>query len=259
MAFTTSDGVELFWDEKGAGTPVLLVMGATYSSAMWYPVIDDLAQHHRVIWFDNRGIGKSSRKRTGSIQDMAADAVAVLDAAGVDKAHVYGVSLGGVVVLQLGLQAPERVLSLVVGCSGILDDAKPRAPKSATTLLAHLPWKLIVSMGKNGYGYAASPEAVAKDLAVLRASRPSSAGLKQQQDALRAYSVTRDAIAALPMPVLVLHGEADRTVPVAWGRELAETLGARLVTYPGSGHNYLVSYGPEANKEVLDFLAGVDG
>ena len=57
--------LRLYWDEAGAGTPVLLIMGALYSSRMWYPVIETLATRHRVIWFDNRGIGRSQSSRSG--------------------------------------------------------------------------------------------------------------------------------------------------------------------------------------------------
>ncbi|MCU1596227.1 MAG: putative Alpha/beta hydrolase fold protein [Frankiales bacterium] len=259
MPFTTNAGVRLFWDEKGSGPPVLLVMGASYSSRMWYPVIDALAEHHRVLWFDNRGIGQSSASKSGSIEDMAFDAVAVLDAAGVDKAHVYGVSLGGVVVLQLALQCPERVRSLVVGCSGILSSDKRRAPKAAN-VLAYLPRGLLASLGKKGYGSAATPEAIATDLEMLRTDARTPTGLIQQQQALRAYSVTGQQVATLAVPVLVLHGTEDKVVKPAMGEELAATVpGAVHIAYPGAGHNFLVAYKDKANADVLAFLDKVGG
>jgi pimeloyl-ACP methyl ester carboxylesterase len=65
MPYATNGDVRLYWEAKGAGIPVLLVMGATYSSRIWYPVIDTFAEKHRVIWFDNRGVGRSQEVRTG--------------------------------------------------------------------------------------------------------------------------------------------------------------------------------------------------
>ncbi|MBV9252921.1 MAG: alpha/beta hydrolase [Actinobacteria bacterium] len=258
MAHATNGGLRIYWDSKGSGSPVLLVMGAAYSSRMWYPVIDALAEQHRVIWFDNRGIGQSQATKTGTIQDMASDGFAVLDAAGVDAAHIYGASLGGVVVLQMALQSPERVKSLVVGCSGILNDDKPRAPKVAN-LIARVPRGVLLALGKGSYGSAASPEAVAKDRAAIKADKASATGLIQQQNALRAYSVTNEAIAGITCPALVLHGTEDKSVRPEWGAELADTLPhAKLVTYEGAGHNYLVSYPAQANADVLAFLASVD-
>src|SRR6476469_4469744 len=87
----------IHWQESGEGSPLLLIMGAVYSSEMWYPALPALSARHRVIRFDNRGTGGSTATREASISDMAQDALAVLDAAGVGIAHVYGVSLGGVV------------------------------------------------------------------------------------------------------------------------------------------------------------------
>lgn len=259
MPFATNDGVRIHWDERGSGTPVLLVMGATYSSRMWYPAIDALAEHHRVIWFDNRGTGESAPSKSGTIEDMAADGVAVLEAAGVDRAHIYGVSLGGVIVIQLALQNPERVRSLVVGCSGILNDDKPRAPQF-TNLLARLPRRLLRSIGsRSGYGSAATPEAIARDVEVLQADKATTVGLIQQQNALRAYSVSSEAVAGITVPALVLHGNEDKAVKPEWGAELADTLPhAKLVTYEGAGHNYFLSHRDQANADVLSFLATVD-
>jgi pimeloyl-ACP methyl ester carboxylesterase len=258
VPFTERDGVRLHWQERGEGTPLLLVMGATYSGEMWYPAIPDLSTRHRVIWFDNRGTGQSQSTAVASISDMAQDALAVLDAAGEQRAHVYGVSLGGVVAQQLALEAPERVLSLVLGCTGILTADKPRAPR-ALRVLFRLPKSVRLWMGKGGYGPAAPADRVAKDMAVLRAENPVLQSLVAQQDALRAYSVTREQIASLTVPALVLHGTADRLVRPAWGQELAEVLpDARLVTYEGAGHNYFVAAGDQANADVLAFLAEAD-
>lgn len=260
MPFTDATGARLHWDEAGSGSPVLLVMGAAYSSAMWYPAIPALAARHRVIWFDNRGTGGSEATEVASISDMAGDARAVLDAAGVPAAHVYGVSLGGVVVQQLALESPERVLSLVLGCTGILDAAKPRAPKWLD-LRFRLPKALVRVLGRrSSYGPACPPDRRAADEQVLAGERPQLTALLAQQAALRAYSVEASEVATLDVPALVLHGTADGVVKHAWGEELARVLPqGRLVSYEGAGHNYLVAAGERANEDVLAFLAEVDG
>jgi 3-oxoadipate enol-lactonase len=259
LPYIDTSGVRLHWDEAGTGSPVLLVMGAGYSSALWYPVIPALSASHRVLWFDNRGTGGSGATRVASISDMAQDALAVLDAAGVEMAHVYGVSLGGVVVQELALQAPQRVRSLVLGCTGILDDGKRRAPKWLDVRF-RLPKKAAIALGrKRSYGPVCPPELVARDQEVLLAERPQRLALVAQQDALRAYSVSHQQVAQLDMPALVLHGTADGLVPHKWGEELARTLpDARFVSYDGAGHNYLVGAGEPANAEVLAFFAEVD-
>jgi 3-oxoadipate enol-lactonase len=91
MPFVSNGEARIHWETMGEGTPVLLIMGHLYSSAMWYPALPELARRHRVIYFDNRGTGGSATTAGASLGDFAADALAVLDAAGVEKAHVYGV------------------------------------------------------------------------------------------------------------------------------------------------------------------------
>jgi pimeloyl-ACP methyl ester carboxylesterase len=256
MPFIDRGGFQLHWEEKGTGSPLLLIMGATYSSQMWYPAVPTLATKHRVLTFDNRGTGESGFTQVASISDMAADARAVLDAAGVDRAHVYGVSLGGVIAQQFAIETPERVESLILGCTGILTADKPRAPR-ALRVIFRLPRSWTVKLGK--YGPACPPDKAAYDRSMILADKTNRVALVAQQDALRAYSCTVDQVRALTMPTLVLHGTADVLVKPAWGRELAEALpNSTFITYDGAGHNYLVADGDKANADVLAFLERVE-
>jgi len=256
MPFINRAGCRIHWDESGEGTPILLVMGAVYSSQMWYPALPALAARHRVIRFDNRGTGGSTATRVASISDMAQDALAVLDAAGVESAHVYGVSLGGVVALQLAVEAPERVRSLVLGCTGILTADKPRAPKSMNHLF-WLPQRMLVS--RTTFGSACPPSNAALARQTLLRDVRKRRGLVAQQNALRAYAASKEAVASLTMPALVLHGTEDPIVPLQWGEELAETLpNSHLVVYEGAGHNYVVEVDETANADVLAFLEKAD-
>jgi len=258
MPFVERDGCRVHWESAGAGSPLLLIMGAVYSSRMWYPAVPALSERHRVITFDNRGTGASTATRRASIADMAADALAVLDAAGEQTAHVYGVSLGGIVAQELALQAPDRVRSLILGCTGILSRDKPRAPAVVNVLLRVTPRRALAARAR--YGSACPPERAAADRAVLRLDVAKRRALVAQQNALRAYSVDAEAIAKLDMPALVLHGTEDPIVPLTWAHELVGTLpDARLITYAGAGHNYVAEMGDRPNEDVLAFLAAVDG
>lgn len=264
MPSTHNGSVRLHWDEQGDGAPVLLVMGRRFSSRMWYPVIPALAERHRVVWFDNRGSGQSDATRHATIDDLVGDATAVLDAAGVEQAHVYGVSLGGILVQALAMAHPERVRSMVLGCTGVLSEDKvprSRGAMAVMRLLSFVPERLLASRSSGAmYGTSTPPEAIEKDLEMLREDRATCRGVLAQVEAIARYTTTHEAVAALEQPALVLHGTADSVVKYEWGQELADTLrDARLVTFEGAGHNFIVADPDRANGEVLAFFAAVEG
>src|SRR6202050_4613981 len=118
MPFVENRGAKIYWDEQGSGAPLLLINGLSYPSYMWHRARPPLAQSFRTIAFDNRGIGQSDvPPGVYPIPLMASDAAAVLDAAGVQRAHIFGVSMGGIIAQEFALQHPERVLSLILGCT----------------------------------------------------------------------------------------------------------------------------------------------
>ena len=98
MSFVENQGAKIYWDEQGSGEPLLLIMGLSYPSYMWHRTRPLLVKNYRTIAFDNRGVGQSDvPPGVYSIALMASDAAAVLDAAGVESAHVFGVSMGGMI------------------------------------------------------------------------------------------------------------------------------------------------------------------
>src|SRR3954469_19065846 len=104
MAFLENQGARIYWDEQGHGQPVLLIMGLGYPSCLWHRTRPVLAERYRTIALDNRGSGQSDAPAGPyPIAVMAADAAAVLDAAGVESAHVYGVSMGGMIAQEFTL------------------------------------------------------------------------------------------------------------------------------------------------------------
>src|SRR5689334_5530521 len=115
MSFvTTDDGTTLWWEAVGRGEPLLLIQGLGYPSDMWYRVIGPLSADHRVIRFDNRGVGRSDVPAGPyPIPRMVADAMAVLSAAGETSAHVFGVSMGGIIAQEFALTHPAAVRALV--------------------------------------------------------------------------------------------------------------------------------------------------
>jgi pimeloyl-ACP methyl ester carboxylesterase len=260
MPFVKSHGASIHWAQEGSGTPVLLIMGHLYSSRMWAPLLPALTQKHRAIFFDNRGTGKSDTTRSVTISELAADALAVLDAAGAERAHVYGVSMGGGIAAEFAMRHPDRVTSLVLGCTMMKTEAGARRPWVAR-ILYYLPSPLVRALPRNraGYGSAAPADAVTEDLERLAGERFTMRGIRAQATAIANYVTTRDAVGRLKMPTLVLHGDEDTAVNVKHGRELADVIpDSRLVIFKGAGHNYLVAAGPASTAAVLDFFDQVD-
>jgi pimeloyl-ACP methyl ester carboxylesterase len=255
--YAHSDGARLRWEESGTGDPVLLIMGRSYPRQMWHRAIPVLARRFRVISYDHRGIGDSGRPPGPfTIADLARDAVAVLDAAGVDAAHVYGLSMGGLVAQELALSYPDRVRRLVLACTGGMSADKARFT-TLVNLADRLPWTLLTRLTVPlVYGGRPDRGRVAADLSILRAYPPPHEIRRAQADAFGGYrSLTR--LPGITAPTLVLHGDRDRIIPLAWGRELAETIpAARLVVLRGAGHHYLTDATDAANQAVLSFLDG---
>ena len=118
MPFIEHQGARIYWDERSVGEPVLLIMGLGYPSDMWWRTRPALDARYRTIVLDNRGAGRSDMPPGPyPIGLMAADALAVLDAAGVESAHVFGISMGGMIAQELALQNQKRVRSLILGCT----------------------------------------------------------------------------------------------------------------------------------------------
>jgi len=141
MAFTGAAGVRLYWEEHGAGEPLLMIPGFGCSVEIYASNAPALAERFRVIVFDPRGAGRSDSPPDGyTMERYARDCSAVLDAAGCDTAHVFGTSFGGMIAMNFALHAPERVRGLVLACTtpGGTAHVLPPAENLATFMAASL-------------------------------------------------------------------------------------------------------------------------
>jgi 3-oxoadipate enol-lactonase len=242
---------------------LLLIMGLGASARVWFRLVPHLVVRYRTLLFDNRGTGDSDPVSGPlSMDEMVADAVAVLDAAGVERAHVIGVSMGGMIAQDLALAHRDRVASLVLGCTtaGGRSGSPPWRLLAASALRPVLgaarTWPLIAPALFAERTRREQPERVAEDLCQRRLDDTSPRTLYAQLAAVARHD-TREALPSLAgLPTLVLHGDEDALVPVERGRELASLIpGARLVVVPGAGHVMTTDAEDAVVQAILDHLA----
>ncbi|HEV7735306.1 MAG TPA: alpha/beta hydrolase [Candidatus Binatia bacterium] len=277
MGTATVGTVDLHYEEHGSGDPLLLIMGLAADSTAWLFQLPELSQHYRTIVFDNRGVGRSSKPAGPyTIHEMADDAAGLLAVLGIERAHVVGVSMGGMIAQELVLRHPQRVRSLVLACTYPEPDEKIEQQRqfsltqlggSVTTsgemqidlsslnpmtffqqmlpmvfnqefILRDLPKLMQVFSGALQYGF--SMEAILGQVSAVMGHRAT------------------DRLHQITVPTLVLTGDADLLVPPSNSDVLAREIpGARLVKVPGGSHGFNFETPDVFNREVLTFLASV--
>lgn len=261
MSFASNGSVRLFWRETGKGEPLLLIMGLGYSSGMWLHVERGLARNFRVILFDNRGIGKSTAP-TGPylIPTMAEDAVAVMDAAGIGSAFVFGLSMGGFIAQELALRHPERVRALVLGATACGGSHAVRAKQEVQDTLmtrARLPAEQSVRVMFPYIYDASTPEQrIEADLAVRLSDFPDPDVYLGQLEGINLWQ-SCDRLHHIASPTLILHGEHDELVPPANAGILAEHIkGSRLCVIPNASHVLTTDAPDQTVQLIMEFLGG---
>ncbi len=263
-----SDGVRVAWErrpanERPARGTILLVHGLGYARWGWDGLPERLTSGgFDVLLFDNRGIGDSdvpAGPYTASV--MARDALAVLDAAGVDRAHVVGSSLGGMIAQELASTAPERVDHLVLlSTTPGGPDAAPM-PQQTVDLLQAMPTmepgdalRAAIANALGPRWLAEKPELVERILAHRLENPQDPAGWQAQAHAGTTYDGA-GAVDRIRASTLVLHGDADVVVAPANGRLLASRIsGARLVELVGHGHLPFWEDPDRVAEEIRAFL-----
>lgn len=244
MQFATNESVRLAYEIEGAGPPLLLVHGLGYCREGWGPAAALLAGRFRVIRFDNRGVGDSDAPRGPySVRMLVADTLAVLDAAEVERAHVLGVSLGGLVAQMLAVTAPDRVDRLVLVGSTPGGVHSHGVPPPTLKLMAEAPSLPHEDLLRRFVVNALSPTTVAErpelvdEIMAYRRRRAPRLSSWLSQAAAGAWFGLHGRREAIDAPTLVLHGADDHVMDPRNGEVLARGIaGAEHVVFERSGH-----------------------
>ena len=263
MAYArAADGIRLHYEAIGRrnAPPVLMIQGLGTDKHGWDLQRFALAPKYRTIALDNRGAGRSDKPfGRYSLEQMADDAIAVLDHAGVETAHVMGASMGGAISQVLALKYPERVRSLVLAC----------------TACRHHPWRRellnewVATASESGMGAVAGEAArwvigprsfrriwpLLGWFGPLAFGRPAHAFVAQIRAILSTDDSLADELIKLDVPTLIMVGNQDILTPRGDSEELAERIkGSELVVISGAAHGLMMEHASTFNRLLLDFL-----
>lgn len=264
MTITTHQNCRLAYRVQGNGPPVLFIQGVNTHGDGWQPQADGLSSRFTCLTFDNRGMGQSERGTDPlTVELMAADATAVMDAVGWESAHVVGHSLGGPIGLQLALTARRRVRSLALLCS--FARGKDVGPLSWRLISAGMRMQIGTRrMKRRAFlelvvppGAELDRDALAERLAPLfghdLADQPPV--VKEQMKAMRAFDVLSRLGELAGLPTLVASAEFDPIAPPNLGRTAATGIpGARFVQWEGASHGVTLTEPDRVNALLEEHL-----
>jgi pimeloyl-ACP methyl ester carboxylesterase len=271
MPFADSTGAEIYFEEQGSGHPLLLIMGLGGTHVGWMAQVRSFRKHFRVISYDARGLGLS-RDSGGpyTMRTLADDAVAILDHLGIERSHVLGISLGGMVAQEVAINYPQRVAKLVLAATtpGGQWEISPEMREALG-----VPEDLDASeidrneyagegFGDNEVGSAIMRLSFNSPLlpwflskVARRQRQPPRAGGVSRQTQASASHDTRDRLHLIESPTLVITGSRDRIIPPHASEVLASRIpNAELQILHGAPHALLIESARRFNRAVLRFL-----
>jgi pimeloyl-ACP methyl ester carboxylesterase len=259
MPHVRANGINLYYEEYGTGEPVVLIMGFTVSSVGWRWNISDFAKHFRVIAFDNRGVGQSDKPNVPySMTTFADDTAGVLDSLDIKTAHVFGISMGGMIAQEFALRHPQRVKTLILGCTNC---GGPQAVLSkdpdVLNLLANIASVDVQQAALIMTKVAVTPWFLQKRMDVLLQLNQLSAqhptpqhGMVCQMQAIQGHD-TYERLPQITVPTLVITGKEDGLVPPENSVTLAQRIpNADLTLLSNASHLFNIEL-PRATAEVV--------
>lgn len=252
------NGINIFYEQKGEGFPLILIMGLS-GNLDWWPdqLVDALAAHYQVIMFDNRGAGRSDVPVGNyDISLFSEDTLALMDALGIKKAHVMGVSMGGMIAQELTLRHPERVEKLILGCTNCgPGHSIPAGPEVLAALMRG-------SADTEGFlktlfapeYLRENPEKIQAFLRKYSMAPIKNEGFMGQIGAIMRFD-SFDRLSEITAPVLVLAGGEDILIPAGNSDILVDNIpGAKLKVYPKCGHGFIDQVWQQVYQDLMTFL-----
>lgn len=256
--------IDMYYEIYGEGEPLLLIAGLGSDLSGWYQLTPGLSAGYRVIAFDNRGIGRTDKPyKPYSMEMMCDDINGLMGSLGIEKAHIFGVSMGGMIGQNFGLLYPERIASLMLGCTrpggshSIPEQDDTRAQLNPELIESLTPEERAKNMLPVIFPQEFidnNPDFIRDHIRRILDNPIDPVGYARQIAAADAHDVY-DRLPQITVPTLVLHGSADRLIPAENGRIIASRIpGAELVIMEGLGHGFTSQKPDEVVEIVVDFM-----
>ena len=250
--------LELHYVERGSGRALLLVPGIPAIASDWAPLAERLSGSRRVIAYDNRGSGASTvTPAPYTCVQLAADAVGLLDELGVERADVFGMSLGGMIAQELALGWPDRVSRLVLGCThcGLDHAGRPDREAGRAFAMETDDWaQRMRALAPFAFADGVDGELLDRFIEKKARDAQDPEGYRGQIAAALAHD-TYDRLPKIECPTLILTGDGDRVIPGASSDVLHERIpGSRLEVVADAGHLFFLERPQESVRLLEDFL-----
>lgn len=257
-----TDGTRIHYEVTGkpGATPVLMIQGLGASKNAWNLQRIAMATRFRIISFDNRGAGRSDKPTEPfTLEQMADDALAVLDAAGIETAHVVGASMGGVISQIVAVKFPHRVRSLTLVCTACRNHPWRQELLQAWAKTA--AEKGMIEVGKEAAQWVMSPRSFRRLVPAftwmgpLAALRPRHSFVSQIDAILNTREDLVDQLSTITAPTMVIVGNQDILTPRGDSEEIAERIpNAELVVISGAAHGLMMEHSSTFNRILIEFL-----
>lgn len=256
--------INMNYEIKGEGEPLVLIMGLGGDLTRWFRILPFLTAEYKVITFDNRGAGKTDKPdRPYTMEMMADDIAGLMEATDIKEAHIFGISLGGMIAQNFALRHPEKVISLILGCTrcggefSIRDDSEAMTalnPELVEKLSAEERARWMLPYLYSQEFIDSNPALMEEMVALSVASPVDPAGYNRQMEAAESHD-TYGRLPEIKVPTLVIAGDADRLIPVANSSILTAGIpGAELVILEKMGHGFYSENREETSRIIIDFI-----
>lgn len=258
------NGINIYYETYGEGESLVMICGLGGDVTRWYRNVPGLSKEYKVIAFDNRGAGRTDKPDEAYSMEMFCDDIAgLMDSLGIGKAHIFGISMGGMIVQNFGIHYPDRIISLMPGCTrpggshSVMEETGTEgllSTERVSTMSAEERGRVLLpALWSEGF-IENNPDIVEDYIKKTSVYAVDPTGYQHQLEAANAHDVY-DRLPDITAPTLVIHGEDDLLIPAANAAIIAERIpGAELIILEGLGHGFYSEEPEKVNGILLDFM-----